>query len=310
MKRLVVFALLICSCLKALAQDWATVPNPAATEVKLRVGDRIPFTELHNMVNYPTKTMKLSDHKPKLIILDFWATSCAPCIKFWPTAMKLHKEFGKDLMIIPVNRYERAKLIQGFLAKRKNIDGFYMDLPMSCRDSTLWKNFPQSDLPSYVWISNGVVGSIAHGKDVNSENIKKWIHNGPFAIEQAADKVWFGVMPNRPIFVNGNGGARTDDAFVWTSSLTKGQDDIPADMYINYDSISGYGITVTSVPILHMYGCAYNNRLREWDYFDFLPISRIELIAKDTTKYWGNGASVRNKYNYQLIAGKATSRER
>lgn len=310
MKRVVVFVLLLCSWMSVLSQDWAKVPTQSGADVRLKVGDRVPFSELHNMINYPSKTLKLSDHKPKLIILDFWATTCGPCIKFWPTALQLQQEFGKDLMIIPVNRYERVNLVKSFLEKRKKVTGVNMNLPMTCRDSTLWKNFPQSDLPSYVWISaDGVIGSVTHTRDVNSMNIKRWMTSGSFPMEQMSDKMWYTVQPNAPIFVNGNGGQRPNEAFIWTSSLTKSYDDIGADQIINIDSVFGYQILLTGASIKSLYGQAYNNRLREWDHFDFLPHSRMELIARDTTKYYWKDGSSGNTYNYQLISGRPVSRK-
>ncbi len=59
-----------------------------------------------------------------------------------------------------------------------------MNLPMVCRDSTIWKNFPSGTYPRYVWISDGVIGSISFTKDVTSENIRKWITSGPFKMDQ------------------------------------------------------------------------------------------------------------------------------
>ena len=315
MKRVVVTVCLFCLMTSALAQDWAKVPaTQAVTSARLKVGDRIPFAELHNVLNYPKKTYRFSDHKPKLTILDFWATTCGPCVKFWPTALKLQQEFGADLQIIPVNNLENQKVVKAFLAKRKRIDGTDMNLPMPCRDSTIWKNFPASSLPQYVWIgSDGVIGSITYTQEVTSENIKKWMATGPFKMAQVREeKDYEWVHPFDPIYVDGNGGKKSGDVFIWSSSLTKGQDDNPTDMVIYYETNykgRGYGITIINAPIVSLYGHAYNNRLREWDYFDYLPISRMELTAKDTTKYWGDETLAGNAYNYQLISGKPKSRE-
>lgn len=305
----VVGTLLFVSCLNAMAQDWAKVSDkPVATEVVLRVGDHVP-AELHNMINYPAKTLKFSDHKPKLLLLDFWATTCGPCIKFWPTALKLREEFGSDLEIIPVNSYENANKVKDFLARRKRIDGFEMTLPISCRDSAVWKNFPGASLPRYVWIDdNGIIGAITDGKEMTRENVKKWITEGPFKMKNLDERKFYSVTPWEPIYLNGNGGEKTSDVFVWTSSLTKGQNDNPANGFIYYD-VRGYGITVTNSPISHLYGFANNYRLRESDIFDFLPIGRMELIATDTSKYYGDGSLNGNAFNYQLISGRPKTRK-
>lgn len=306
----VAIVLLLGLCNVVFGQDWASVPARDTSDLALRVGDRIPFSQLHNVINYPKRTLKLSDHKSKLTLLDFWATTCGPCIKFWPTALKLQEEFKDDLQIVLVNSYENATAVKKFLAKRKRIDGFEMNLPSSCRDSTIWKMFPASSLPRYVWIdSEGRIGAITGGKEVTRENIKKWLTTGPFKMDNLNQRKYHSVFPAKPIFVNGNGGDKPDDVFIWSSSLTRGQDDNPTSSIVYYDSMSGYGITITNSPILLLYGTAYNNRLREFDYFDFLPLSRMQLIAKDTLRYHGDGTLSGNAFNYQLISGKPKTRE-
>jgi thiol-disulfide isomerase/thioredoxin len=300
MKRVVVLAMLLVVCSNLLAQDWAKV----LTDPRLKVGDRIPFTELRNMINYPNKTLKFSDHQAKLIILDFWATNCSPCVEFWPTALELQKKFGKDLMIIPVDSYENSKDVKNFIAKRKKAFGIDMNLPMSSRDTTLWKYFPDRTIPRYVWIgANGVIGATTMSNEVSEQNIKKWITAGPFKVGELVEKQLIGVRPTIPIYVNGNGGNRSSDLFLWTSSLTKGPDDIVAGSYLNADSVSGYYILVTGGGIAQLYGHAYYDRYDDYKFFDFVPKARIEVNAKDTTRYFRtpNGARI---YNYQLISGK------
>jgi len=308
MKSVVVIVALLAFWSSAIAQEWAKASLPAVDQA-LKIGDRIPFTELHNMINYPKKTLKFSDHKPKLIILDFWGVQCTPCVKFWPTALKLQQEFGNDLQFILVDKFEDEKVVKDFMAKRKRITGLDMNLPMSCRDTTLWKLFPATDVPRYVWIgSDGVIGAVTGTKEVNAENIKKWITSGSFKMGDLKEDNYYSARQNQPIFVNGNGGDRSSDVFIWSSSLTEGQKDLGAEALIFHEEGFGYGIISTGSSIFSLYGHAYNNRLREWDYFDFLPLSRMELIAKDTSKYhWSK--TERNYYNYQLLSGVPKSRE-
>lgn len=49
------------------------------------------------------KTVKLSDYKGKIVILDFWATWCPPCRKGIPDLIDIQKEFGKDVVVLGIS---------------------------------------------------------------------------------------------------------------------------------------------------------------------------------------------------------------
>ncbi|MFA4922867.1 MAG: TlpA disulfide reductase family protein [Ignavibacteriaceae bacterium] len=49
------------------------------------------------------KTVKLSDYKNKVVVLDFWATWCPPCRKGIPDLIKLQKEFKNDLVVLGIS---------------------------------------------------------------------------------------------------------------------------------------------------------------------------------------------------------------
>lgn len=87
-----------------------------------------------NLEDINGKTVHLGSLKGKVVILDFWATWCMPCIKSFPAmemAVGRYKD-DKDVVFLFVNTWERAKdprvLVMGFLEKRKFDFNVLLDL--------------------------------------------------------------------------------------------------------------------------------------------------------------------------------------
>ena len=83
---------------------------------RLRIGDSVPNVSIGNLVNYQKASYKMSEFKDKLLIIDFWATWCMPCIASFPKLDSLQKEFEQELMILSVTSEEK-KMVEEFLKK-------------------------------------------------------------------------------------------------------------------------------------------------------------------------------------------------
>lgn len=79
-------------------------------------GDKAPNFSLKSVDG---KTVKLSDYKGKIVILDFWATWCPPCRRGVPDLISIQKEFKKDVVVIGIS-LDREKTI-------KDVPGFIKD---------------------------------------------------------------------------------------------------------------------------------------------------------------------------------------
>lgn len=65
------------------------------------------------------KTVKISDLKDKVVLLDFWYLSCYPCLKAIPDLIQLQKEFKDDLVIIGINDVDEQEFITQYFEKRE-----------------------------------------------------------------------------------------------------------------------------------------------------------------------------------------------
>ena len=76
------------------------------------------------------KPAKLADYKGKTVLLNFWATWCAPCVKEMPSLDKLQAEMGKDkFAVLPLSLDGPSKpKVAPFYADRKLANlGIYFD---------------------------------------------------------------------------------------------------------------------------------------------------------------------------------------
>ena len=120
------------------------------------------------------KDLKLSDYKGKLIVLNFWATWCAPCREEMPSLDNLQANSGlNNLKIFPINVGQESLLKSEFFFKELNIQ----NLEIYYSTVALAKKFALRGLPTTILFNKDgnefarIIGSI----DFDDEEFINWL---------------------------------------------------------------------------------------------------------------------------------------
>jgi len=67
------------------------------------------------------KVYDLTDFKDKVVIVNFWASWCAPCVEEFPSMAKLAMQFPNDLVILAISGDQDLAAVQAFLKAFPNL---------------------------------------------------------------------------------------------------------------------------------------------------------------------------------------------
>ena len=119
--------------------------------------------------------VKLDDFKGKLVLLNFWATWCAPCKEEMPSLDNLQSNNNfSNLKIFPINIAQEDTLKSELFFKELNIKNLdiYIDAPI-----TLAKKFTLRGVPTTILFNKQgkefarIIGSV----DFNNEEFINWL---------------------------------------------------------------------------------------------------------------------------------------
>ena len=165
MRFLIIFIFLLSN---SFASEVTGLKNLIIDE-KLKKHNELTFFDADN------KQINLKDYEGNLVLLNFWATWCAPCKEEMPSLDRLQKnENLNNLKIFPINigqdNFEKSlKFFKNL--KIKNLKIFF-DTPV-----TLAKKLQLRGIPTSILINKDgfefarIIGSI----DFDDENFIKWL---------------------------------------------------------------------------------------------------------------------------------------
>ena len=102
----------------ARISDSETFRDFYGSEQELRLGDKAPNFIATSLAK---DTIELAALIGKVVVLDFWATWCVPCIKDLPELQQLHQRFAdsSDVVMISISKDSDLSRLRRFVAEEK-----------------------------------------------------------------------------------------------------------------------------------------------------------------------------------------------
>ncbi len=198
MPLLTILMLVFFMCLMAAKQVSAQAePAEAAKWIiphgGVVLGDSLPdwFWEVElSVVNHPegNEIVRMADYKDKLLVLDFWATYCSPCVASLIKWDSLARFFSGQVAVIGIHLFDFAQRAQPFAEKMGWI------LPIAdgnATDTLLNQLFYERRRFGQVWVKDGRLLAIPKNKVVSRELVSAVLLGARPEIEMEESHTYF-----------------------------------------------------------------------------------------------------------------------
>ncbi|MCG8321569.1 MAG: TlpA family protein disulfide reductase [Cytophagales bacterium] len=281
-------------CSHAYGQSDKTPLGHVGTKT-LEFGDSVPDLMLSPIVNYKKQTAKISDFNDQLLILDFWATWCVPCIRPFPKLDSLQRQFQGRLQFMLVTA-EKRDLIESFFARLKKKHQYV--LPSVVEGDSLFKFFTDDSAfdRAYVWIMNGKI--VARTDKVSEKDIHHILDGNKVGNAEIVKNRVLKELPydfSQPLLLTHNSDAGHHIKYYsGFTSFIKGLKPYPYIKRPKPDDKAG-GLRMVNLPLSYLYLEAYQ----------LFPIHEVSLEMEDIESFNppNSKKDSSNLYSYELILG-------
>lgn len=111
--------------------------------------------------NLAGEKIALESHRGKVVLIDFWATWCKPCVKSMPALQKLHDQFvSKNFTVLGISTDEDGKKkVEPFIKKHKIAYPILLD----AEDNPAWEAYKVKVIPMMFLV------------DPKGQIVKQWV---------------------------------------------------------------------------------------------------------------------------------------
>jgi thiol-disulfide isomerase/thioredoxin len=168
--------------------------NSVAVKKGIAIGQQAPDIKFSGLLNAPKDETSLSELKGKIVILEFWATWCVPCLPAMDHLKELKDKFPGNLVVIGI-LYDKTERLERYI-KNKPSSLWHIADP----ESRFNEFFPHRSVPHSVIIDqSGKVVAITAPENITEKVISDLVRNQPVQLPEKEDHVGENFEPSKDI---------------------------------------------------------------------------------------------------------------
>lgn len=241
---------------------------------QIRNEQQVPDIHFGTLLNAPVREISLNELKGKVVILEFWATWCGPCLVAMPHLKEMQKKFGEKLQVITVTD-ERPERISKFLKSRPSNLWFAIDTARA-----VTKLFPHRMIPHTVVISaEGKLVAETTPDAITDQTIDSLLNGKEVHLPEKTDNP---MSPPEAIMTYFNAADTVKNRFIMHGEI-KGSPGVST-THLNDSIFKGRRLTCFNLSLTTLYRIAYGNfaykrTIDKTNQIQEAPVYSLDLIV-------------------------------
>ncbi|HRH42665.1 MAG TPA: redoxin domain-containing protein [Pyrinomonadaceae bacterium] len=251
----------------------------------IKIGEKADNVKFDNVLNSPQNTFSLKDLKDKIVIVEFWATWCGPCLPAMEHLKSLKEKFSNQLEVISV-LHESEERLQRFIKNKPSSIWHTADPEMKTN-----QYFPHRAVPHTVIIDrDGKVAAITRPDEITEDVINKLINKQSVNLTKKDDGLNEGFDMSKDYFPKPES---TEYSFDFQPPIPGG---FPMTQRQRKGVWAGRRMTMINQPILNIYKTVFG-------------FNSVRLIYEGVDKAEFESQKAKTNYCLDIIVPKGKENE-